>query len=64
MNPLDQADAIVVLARQLAATLRAGTATIADGRELESTIREAQGWLMSAREFLDPDWPVDAGAAS
>lgn len=54
MNPLDQADAIVVLARQLAATLRAGTATIADGREIEVVIREAEGWLTSARKFLDP----------
>jgi len=58
-DPLGQADSIVVLARQLAATLRAGTATIADGRELERTIREAQGWLVSARNFLDPEWPAE-----
>jgi hypothetical protein len=51
------ADATRDLARQLAASLRAGTATIAEARDLEVTIREAEGWLLSARNFLDPESP-------
>lgn len=52
------ADEILLISRQLAAILRAGTATIVDGRRLESTIREAEGWLLSARRFLDPADPL------
>lgn len=50
-----QADSVLFLSRQLAASLRAGTATIKDARELVHTIREAEGWLQSARRFLDPE---------
>lgn len=51
----EQADTVLALARQLAAGLRAGTATVADARELVHVIREAEGWLVTARRFLDPE---------
>ena len=53
-DPFEVADTILVMSRQLTAMLRAGTETIADARDLLHTIREAEGWLSSARSYLDP----------
>jgi len=48
------AEAVLSLSRQLAEALKDGSATIHDARMLESQIREAQGWLITARNELDP----------
>lgn len=60
--PDDLATTIGNLCERLAGMLRDGTTTVADARTLVSTIREAEGWLISARNFLDPEQP-DPGAA-
>lgn len=49
------------LSRQLAEGLRDGRTLISDARETAHLIREAEGWLMSARRFLDADDPLSAG---
>jgi hypothetical protein len=54
---LDQAEMLVAQARTLAEGLRAGTVTVADARQLQRLIRQAEGWLGSARKFLDPAEP-------
>jgi N6-adenosine-specific RNA methylase IME4 len=46
------------LARSLAETLRDGTALISDARTTEHNIREAEGWLLTARRYLDPADPL------
>jgi hypothetical protein len=61
MSVLVQASNIVFLARELAEGLRGGDEAVADARELESMIREAEGWLLSARRFLDPADPLGRG---
>lgn len=58
MTALGQADVIVSLTRRFATSLREGSLMIADARVLESTIREAEGWLVAARRFLDPADPI------
>jgi hypothetical protein len=53
---------LVAQARTLAEGLRAGTVTVADARQLQRLIRQAEGWLGSARKFLDPAEPqIGAG---
>lgn len=59
MSALGQAAAIVALSRSMAEGLRAGDALVSDARKLEHLIREAEGWLLSARRFLDPSVPVE-----
>lgn len=59
MSADDEAEAVLFMARQLAATLRSGTATVADARDLVHLIRQAEGWLLTARRFLDPEVTVD-----
>lgn len=54
-DALGRADTILFLARQLAEELEGGMETVADARELESTIREAEGWLITCRNYLDPE---------
>ncbi len=54
---LEQAETLVGHARTLAEGLRAGTVTVADARQLQRLIRQAEGWLGSARKFLDPAEP-------
>lgn len=51
----DQARCVRDLSRQLANIVRSGQDTIADARQLIHMIREAEGWLLSARRFLDPE---------
>lgn len=46
------------LAQQLAESLRGGDALVSDARSIYSTVREAEGWLQSARRFLDPSDPL------
>jgi hypothetical protein len=52
------ADAIRSLSQQLAEELRGGNALVSDARALEPVILEAEGWLQTARRFLDPADPL------
>jgi hypothetical protein len=58
MSATSKAKIIMNLSRQLAESLRDGTALISDARTTEYNIREAEGWLLAARRFLDPDDPL------
>jgi len=53
-SPLVQGAALVESARILCVSLTHGEITVADARRLEPMIREAEGWLLGARRFLDP----------
>lgn len=46
------------LSKKLAESLRSGDVIIADARVVDTTIRESIGWLMTARDELDPSNPI------
>lgn len=54
---LDQAGDALAAARELHSAIKAGTnvITIADARQLLSTIHEAEVWLQSCRDLLELD---------
>lgn len=52
------------LSQHLAESLRDGSAHMADARVTEHNIREAEGWLLSARRFLDPADPLSQQESS
>jgi len=58
-SPDQQVESLLTLARALAEGLRSGSETVADARRLQRLIREAEGWLLSARKFLDPSEVLD-----
>jgi hypothetical protein len=49
---------ILNLSQHLAESLRGGNALVSDARATVHNIREAEGWLQSARRFLDPGDPL------
>lgn len=58
MSATSLSDVIRNLARDLAESLRDGKALVSDARTTEQNIREAEGWLLTARRFLDPGDPL------
>jgi hypothetical protein len=58
MSATGLSDIILSLSRQLAESLRDGEALVSDARATEDNIREAEGWLLTARRFLDPGDPL------
>ena len=55
MNAIAAAASIRSQARELAEGLRTGSITVSDARLVNSIIREADGWLLAARRWLDPE---------
>lgn len=58
MSAMSLAKTVRNLSQRLAESLRSGNALVSDAREIVATVREAEGWLMSARNFLDPEEPA------
>lgn len=58
MSIVGLSEVIRNLARDLAQALRGGDALVSDARVTVHNIREAEGWLLSARRFLDPGDPL------
>jgi hypothetical protein len=54
-------NAIRNMCQQLAEELRSGNTSVADARIMQHEIREAEGWLLSARKYLDPGDPLSQG---
>ncbi len=49
----------MTLARILSLELEKGELTEAEARVIHPIIHEAEGWLLSARKFLDPSDPIN-----
>lgn len=58
---MEAADFVLTAAKVLARDVQAGELSVHDARLVESRIREAEGWLLSARRFLNPDDPINKG---
>jgi hypothetical protein len=55
MSANDDITDVISHARQLVTSIKTGEAfTVHQARQLYGQIREAEGWLLSARQLLDP----------
>lgn len=54
MTPVEAAEGLLTAAKMLAQNLEAGGLSVHDARLVDHRIRETEGWLLSARRFLDP----------
>lgn len=63
MSALERVSAIKQEAESLLAEIKAGldTITLNDAKQLHSSIREIEGWLLSARQLLEPTTNWSAG---
>jgi hypothetical protein len=56
MKPLERMGLVLTEAEALLEDIKTqvDTITVAEAREIYSSIREAEGWLLSARKLLEP----------